>query len=800
MISGHGNSSATIMLVGDGGSNEDEGSNYALSGSNEITLKQLMGQTHLGDCYRTLLVKEKVNLQAPDSYKDKVKDYESILKSEIATIKPNLIIPLGEVSFNYLTGLNGIRKFRGSILTANFTSPNGSRYKVLPVLGPQPYLNQDYALRWVSRIDFAKIPKHANNDLPPEERIRVWVAQSSMDLRAFLERQYREDGLLVFDIETFLGIPTCISFCFDGVESVCVPFLEKSVDFDLRCLMLQMVAKVLASPIRKVNQNIKYDWKVLERFGFKVNNITGDTMLAASVLTPEFPKNLGFLTSIYTDIPYFKDEGREFDPSKHKKEQFYLYNAKDSLSVQQIHAAQLEEIRDTGQEYVYESLVKLIPLYRSMEDNGFCVDEQQRLLLVAKYETLYNIEVLKLQKLANWQCNPQSPKQMSTLIYDQLGFEKGRYAKDTGEESIDHLVMFGNAKHSPIYGKNIIGFIVNCRKIHKVLEYLHTLPYPDGKWRCEYNLSGTETGRSTAGKSTDQLITIDTSESRGVRKTKIEIERLGRSFQTIAKHGFKIDDVIYGKDLRSIFVPRAGYSFVEVDLSQAEARVDAVLSGNFDILSVFDGPIGIHRLTGSWVYDCDPLDIKKNTEEYLISKTVRHAAERNMKADRLVMMIQKPLNFCKSVLNKVHDKQPELKQVFHNEIEWTLKQEGPLHRTLIAPNGRRRQFLGRMDGHLINEAISQLPQCIVSDLTKFSLIPTFKECGNYSFLVNEAHDGTLAEVKKGKEMNYIKEYKKNVEVPIDFTKCSLRRDFQLTIPCEASISTTNWLELEDVKM
>lgn len=799
MIQGHGNGNSTIFLLGDGGTAEDESSNYALTGSNEVTLKQIMGRLNIGSVYRTLLVKERVDLRSLDSYKAKIDVYRQLVLNEIATLKPNLVVPLGEGAFNFTTGLTGIRKFRGSVLSGIIAHDNGKPIKVLPILGPQPYLVQDYALRWVSRIDFSKVPRHSDDSEPPEKGFNVWVATTSSALRSFLERSFTESGLLVFDIETFMGIPTCISFCFNGVESVCIPFLDREIDFDMRVLMMQMVAKVLASSIRKVNQNIKYDWKCLERLGFKVNNVVGDTMLAAAVLTPEFPKNLGFLTSIYTDIPYFKDEGKEYDPKKYNKEKFYLYNAKDSLAVHQIHPKQLEEIKETGQEYVYESLVKLIPLYRSMEDRGFWIDDTARLNLVAKYETLYNVEVLKLCKLANGKYNPQSPLQMTRLIYDELGFEKGRYATDTGEESLEYLISFGKAKKAPVSGKLVLGCIISCRKIHKVLEYLQTLPYPDGSWKCEYNLSGTETGRSTAGKSTDQLIMIERTEAKGVRKTKVEIERLGRSFQTIAKHGFKIDNIIYGKDLRTIFVPRRGYSFVEVDLSQAEARVDAVLSGNFDILNIFDGPIGIHRLTGSWVFGGDPLDIKKNTEEYLISKTVRHAGERNMKADRLVLMIQKPLKFCQDILKKFHDMQPEIRQVFHAEIEWTLKAEGPLHRTLMAPNGRRRQFLGYMNPHLINEAISQLPQCIVSDQTKFSLIPTYAECGDYAHLINEAHDGTLAEVKQGREMEYIKVYKKNIETSIDFNKCSLRRDFQLVIPAEASMSKDNWYALEDVK-
>src|SRR6185369_9408780 len=96
------------------------------------------------------------------------------------------------------------------------------------------------------------------------------------------DRTIKEGGFLTFDIETYFQIPICISFCFDGFESVCVPLVDSSIDRDNRTLMMELVAKLLASPIPKVNQNIKYDWKIMERWQFYVNNVVGDTMLAAS--------------------------------------------------------------------------------------------------------------------------------------------------------------------------------------------------------------------------------------------------------------------------------------------------------------------------------------------------------------------------------------------------------------------------------------------------------------------------------------------------------------------------------------
>jgi DNA polymerase-1 len=802
MIQSHGPFSAPFFLIADGGGPQDELTNYALSGYAEQTLTQLMNDTiHFKDAWKTCLIKERINAADTNSYINKVSEYSNFLIEEINEIKPFLLIPLNEVSFNFLTGLNNIRKFRGSVLETTPKLSLFKRLKVLPILGPNPFLYQEYSLRWITQIDFLKVHRFLNYDPPPEQKLNIWVAKNTSALSNFLERSYSSSKFLVFDIETYLGIPICISLCFDGMESVCVPFLDLSIPIEERIGMIQLVARVLKSNIPKVNQNIKFDIKCLERFNFIVNNVAGDTMINAAIINPELPKNLGFLNSIYTDIPYFKDEGKYHNPEKFGKNTYYLYNAKDSLATWRIYEKQEEEIKEIGSNYVADRMSKLILIYKDMENNGLWYDDEKRKLLVNKYTSLYEIQLTKLSSLIGKRINPLSPKQCAHLIYNELGYTKSKQIKGTSEEELESLMVFGNPKAAPITGRNVLQIIINCRKIQKILEYLNIIPYPDNKFRCEYNLVGTETGRTTAGKTTDVLLVWEE------LKTKKHIigKQMGRSFQTIGKHGFMIDGETYGKDIRSIFVPSRGYSFVEIDLSQAEARVDAVLSGNFNILNIFDGSVGIHRLTGSWVFNCPPEEIKKNIvvldqktgiscDRYLMSKTVRHAGERNMKAARLSMMTQQPLKICDNILKIFHSKQPEIKEVFHREVEECIKRD----RILISPNGRRRQFLDRIDQHLINEAISQLPQSVVSDQVKFSFIPTFESAG-WATLIIEQHDGFLSEVPTGREEEFYIIAKSNLEKPIDFRNCSLKRDYNLIIPSEVSISTENWYNLKEVK-
>lgn len=830
MIKSHGSSSPKAFLIGDAAFGKDLETGYALSGYQGDQLKGFCTNASLSfhEFWQTLLIKQepcdKSDILSAGN-KELLPQYTPFLINEIMELNPHLLIPLGELSFQYLTGLSSIRKFRGSVVsTRGDLFPDGRSKKVLPILGPYPYLNQEYKLKYITAIDFGKVGKHLHEGPIPDNFYNIWVCKSSSALRNFIERAYpiaiSKKYPLVFDIETYLGIPTCISFCFDGFESVCVPLLDLSLDFDTRGLMMDQVAKLLNSPIPKVNQNIKFDWTKIERWGFNVTNVVGDTMLAASTLYCEFPKNLGFLTSIYTDLPYFKDEGgkgqkKEKNEKKEKKEwnpnnmvgtrkdKFYLYNAKDSLATHQIYIKQLKEIEEQDVSYIYKSLIRCIPIYRKMENRGMRVDSKQREKLLAKYESLFEIEKMKLAKLVGVQyVNPLSHTQMRKLVYDVLGYkpvrgvgktEKGEPKAD--EEALELLLIRGDAKRAPSTGPPILQSIINCRKLHKVIEILELPLYPDERFRCDYNLGGTETGRTSASETTDEIVLF-------IDKGKIKVENLGHSLQTIGKHGFSIEGITYGKDLRSMFVPTRGHSFVEVDLSGAEARVDRVLSGVFDMV-VFDNP-GIHKLTGSWVYNCLPSEIKKNilvegVDRYHMSKTIRHAAERNMGAGRMAAMTGRPLKECDRLLTTFHKFQPEIKEVFHRDIIREIDKPGHV---LIAPNGRRRDFFDRIDKGTYNEGISQLPQAIVSDQTKFEgLLPTFElsDINEKFFLLAEMHDGILVETPKGREIEFAEIYVKNVEKEIDFRFGSLKRDFSLKIPAEVSVGE-DWFELKEIKL
>lgn len=820
MVRAHGSSSPALFFIADAPHGKDFETNFALDGHAGNTLRNYCREVNLNldSFWRTCFIKEelpKIDDKNFSKTNALIDQYAPLLMEEINDLKPQMLVPLNEHVFKYLTGLTSIRKYRGSVLPPiqrvddklNIRRPNT---KILPILGPYPYLIQEYKLNAITRIDFTKIPKNLNDGPIPDNYYSIWVCRNSGAFRNYLDRmRAKNPSFLVFDIETYAQIPVCIGFCFDGYESVCVPLTDPHVDRDNRALMMMQIDQLLRSRIPKKNQNIKYDWKILERWGFRVNNIVGDSQLASSVLYCEFPKNLGFLTSIYTDLPYHKDEGKAIDPDKNKKDRLYLYCAKDCLATWQVCDKQEKELDELNVRPVYNNVMTCVPIYRRMEDKGIRRDEEQRIALQAKYESLYRIQLLKLKSLLNTSYfNPLSSKQVHSAVFDELGFSKVQgmgTSKKTGkvkldEENLELLVVNGEAKRAPSTGKYVLSSIIGARKLHKCIEFLNLILHPDNRIRGEYNLGGAETGRSTSSETTDQIIMF---EDEDYRKQKVIFSNLGHGLQTFAKHGFMIDGLTYGKDLRKVFVPDYGYVFVEIDLKGAEARVDRVLSGNFD-LAVFDNP-GIHKFTGAMVYKCSPADIKKGilvdgVDRYHMSKTIRHAGERNMGEDRLVMMTQRPKLECKALLFEFHAGEPNIRNKFHRDIKEAIDKT----RCLIAPNGRRRDFFDRIDKRTYNEGISQLPQSIVSDQTKFFGIGlTYEDPAVYEYadLLNEAHDGSLHQVKKERAYDFARLYKSNIEsVPIDFRSGSLIRDFVLTIPAEVSMSEENWFSMEEVEI
>lgn len=713
--------------------------------------------------------------------RDHTRTVEDVAK-EISTISPNVILGCGEWCLQYFTGERGVKKFQGSImpLRTDFSLYN---IKYIPIQHPRD-IYRVYSAYYYTPVYIRRALKFQNVTEPFKETLDIQICHSYAQLQKYL-RDNTEEPFIVTDIETYYNLISCIGISLTDKSALVIPLLESSPSIPELAEMLKLLQKAfLHFPV--VNQNMKFDQIRMERFGFKFREILGDTMLNAGVLYPELPKNLGFLTSLYTDLPYFKDEGKGYTPGK----ELYRYNGKDCISTRRIFKEQVEEAKEEGLDgFINQKMMKFYHIYRDIDTTGIQVDGEVKRKLINKYEVMLTGTTGLIKEILGTDLNPLSPKQCTELLYKDLKLPEvkrrradGKFTPTADEDAIEYILL-NHVENEEI--KELLHNIIYTRKIKRILDYLKIPLHPGDIFHTSYNLSGTETGRTSTSKSGD--IWYD-EELKGTE--------LGAALQTIPKHGFELaNGTRIGADIREMFVPRDGYVFAEGDQSKAEAVIVTILSKDWELYEKFYN-VNLHKLTAMNVFGLKSMD-DVTTDQYNKGKRVRHAANYDMGPKTLAQQALVSVKEATKLLSDFHKAHWRIRGIYQREVEQYVKS----HMVLNTPYGRRRQFfVNPKDKNFIREAYAYIPQSTISDKTKMGMVKVRENCKlDYHFL-GESHDSVLAEVRKGQEYEYLKMLKKYMEEPIDMRNCCLPRDVDAIIKFECGLSEVNWKEVEEVEI
>lgn len=799
-----------ILIVGDYPTANEMLNGYSFSTSPGSLLANLFApyKVNTRNLYKTHYYKvpipgyaspqKKVKLQALEKMKQ-IADWDVMMLQEIQAVSPNLILCMGELALQALTEEKGISKWRGSILHLHprFGRPNT---KVIPTFSPREIWEQNEHPFTYVQWDCGKAARIMEYQDRYEPKETIWISKSSQDIRNWFHR-VQNCEYLTLDIETHHGYVTCIGFSHNGTEAFSIPLLVgPSRDYQDRGSSYRVIKEILESKIPKVNQNIKYDWTVLEQYGMDVKNIVGDTMLMAHTIYPEFEKGLGFLNSIYTDLPYYKDEGKKFDPKIHSIDRLLKYNARDALCTWQIWKLQQDDAKAFGVQGFYQKNVHpAFFTYKKMDQVGIRVDDTQRKKLIAKYQPQFDELQITINMVAEETINVNSPAQVGRFVYDILACPKqthttpnGITAYSTDEDSIEELYVH---KITDSGRKKILKSLILARKIGKVISFLQSPISPDSRMRTSYKLQGTENGRTSAGKSIEPYFYIDP------KKGKVREKECGGSYQTIPKHGYEFGKERIGADLRTIFVPSPGYCFIDGDQSQAEDRVVCTLANDIDGLEILNktnykyNAQGLkddrHTLTAMLVTG-KKFDFITKDDRQERGKKPRHAGNLGAGAGILSLFTHLPIAQCKDIMEKFHATNPKIRGIFHATIRDLINEK----RFLRSPHGRRRDFFGRVTEDMYKQAFSFIPQATVSDHTKFTIMRGLTELYPEPILIPiaESHDSFMGEVLLEYKDAYIDNFQRICRTPIDFRECSIPREYQLVIPGDVTVYLENWGE------
>lgn len=383
-----------------------------------------------------------------------------------------------------------------------------------------------------------------------------------------------------FDTETtgvdpLLSELVGISISFKEREAYYIPI---SKDND-RALKQLNILKIFFENenIEKTGQNIKYDILVLRNYGIVVNGPLFDTMVAHYLLNPELRHGLDYLAEIYLKYKTIHIESLIGLKGKNQKNMRDIdikivadYAAEDADITLRLKNILEKDIKKNGLEKLYYEIeAPLIYVLADMEWTGVRLD----LNALKDLSELYTDELREVEKeiikIAGIDFNVNSPKQIGEVLFERLKIiDKAKKTKTgqykTSEEELEKI----RSKHP------IISIILEQRGLKKLLStYIDSFPLlvnpKTGKIHTSFNQTVAATGRLSSTNPNLQNIPI-----RDAR----------------------------GKELRRVFIPDEGDTFMSSDYSQIELRIMAHLSQDVNMLDAFNKGHDIHAATASKIY------------------------------------------------------------------------------------------------------------------------------------------------------------------------------------------------------
>lgn len=264
------------------------------------------------------------------------------LYTELSTLQPNCVVPLGNFACWALLGQSGITAIRGTTQLSERLN-----LKCIPTFHPAAL--RDASLRPTIVADLHKAKRES--EFPEIRRIQRWIVcedprtQTRVTLEE-IEAWFRvpaehysidiETGPVLFSKAEYQSLPprmkmilteliSMVSFARDPHNSVVIPFMTRD-DPELNywneedeTRAWKILSRALDSPVPKIFQNGIFDISHFIRNKLRVRNATDDTMILNHALYIEMPKSLGYMSSIHSDEISYK-QMRTFGESIKREE------------------------------------------------------------------------------------------------------------------------------------------------------------------------------------------------------------------------------------------------------------------------------------------------------------------------------------------------------------------------------------------------------------------------------------------------------------------------------------------------
>lgn len=314
----------------------------------------------------------------------------------------------------------------------------------------------------------------------------------------------------------------------------------------------KLIAEFLASDCEKSTDNAKAHYRWAMAHGGALNGLKNDAAICGYLLNTSAADYAVEKLCAEYGVHYCTENG-EFA---------------DLISLHSLIEVLRSEIEREGMTALLERVeMPLTEVLAAMEDTGVCIDKQG----VEEFGRELTKKTEEVKRLiyeeAGHEFNISSPKQLGTVLFDELGLPAKKKTKSGYSTNAD--VLEGLRNQSPIVD-NVLKYRQYTKLNSTYVVGLLDKISDDGRIHTWFRQTETRTGRISSTEPNLQNIPVRTQ---------------------------------LGAEMRKFFTASEGKTLVDADYSQIELRVMAHLCGDENMIEAFTSGEDIHTSTAAQVFD-----------------------------------------------------------------------------------------------------------------------------------------------------------------------------------------------------
>jgi DNA polymerase-1 len=589
------------------------------------------------------------------------------------------------------------------------------------------------------------------------------LVQEGMGTKLFLQSLMKQSSVC-FDTET-TGLDALaaelvgIAFSWEKGKGFYLPIPEDRET--AQAVVDELKPFFESEEIEKVGQNLKYDIKVLDKYGVRVKGPIFDTMLAHYLINPDMRHNMDVLAETY--LNYTPQSIVELIGKKGKNqlsmrdvalEKQKEYAVEDADITFQLKEHFVPELASAGTDKLFKDIeMPLLDVLAAMEIEGINLDEAFLSSLSGDLTT----DIAQLEKdiyqAAGEEFNIGSPKQLGIILFEKLQLVEKPKKTKTGQYSTAEDVLSYLAKDHAI-----IQNVLDYRGLAKLKStYVDALPHQvDSKTKrihTNYMQAVAATGRLSSTDPNLQNIPIRTERGRQVRKA---------------------------------FVPRdAHYTLLAADYSQIELRIIAALSEEENMMAAFQSGEDIHASTAAKVFNVALEEVTR--EQRSNAKTVNFGIIYGVSAFGLSNQTDLTRGEAKELIETYYATYPKLRAYMDDQVNFA-RENGYVETVL----GRRRYLKDINSSNAVvrgaaeRNAVNAPIQGSAADIIKIAMINIYKkfeELNCKSKMLLQVHDELVFDIHNDE----LEDMKKLIQE-------EMQNAYQMTVPLDVEVGIgQNWL-------